>query len=196
MDINKAIRKQKKSFIYFMLSMCFIFFVLPVILLVLKRESLFFLSYLAVIEVLIVSAVLFRINSEYLRFQYDSNKLKIFTGLFKSEININCSKVLYVDVEGREGNTTIILITKSKLRSSHVKKIDINFLTKYDFIKGKYYRLKKIHPEDNFYYLVIKNGGYYKYKLLDIIYKSCVYAYFSEEAIDKIKINRTAAVKH
>ena len=46
MELNKAIRKQKKSYKIFMLSMSFIFFIMPVALKLSNKLSVFFFKLL------------------------------------------------------------------------------------------------------------------------------------------------------
>ncbi|NMM61557.1 hypothetical protein HBE96_02370 [Clostridium sp. P21] len=196
MNIDKAIRKQKKSYKRFMLSMSFIFFVMPIILILSKKFYLFYIFYLVVIELLILLAVCIRINKESLTFQYDNYKLKINLGLTRKTINIGGDKVILVHVENfilkdtREKDFKIILLSKSKFRSDRMMPISINFLKKHPYVACQYNRIKIVHPENEYYYTIIKRGGINKYPLLDLIYKSCVYAEFTEEAVEKIKFYR------
>ena len=187
MDLNKAIRKQKKSYTRFMLSMCFIFLLLPLILFISKTITVFFLIYLSIIEILILVAVIIRANYEVLKFDYDDYKLKIKSGLFGSQIKIVCDKVALVHTEGQLKETEIIIITTSNFRNKKIKAIDSDFLEKYLFIAYHYYRIKRQFPEKNYYYTIITKGGYHKYELLNKIFVSCVYGFFTDEAIDTIK---------
>ena len=187
MDLNKAIRKQKKSYTRFMLSMCFIFLMLPLILFISKTITMFFLIYLSVIEILILVAVIMRASYEELKFNYDDYKLKIKSGLFGKEINIICDKVALVHTERQLEETEIIIITTSSFRNKKIKPVDSVFLEKYLFIAYHYYRIKRQFPEKNYYYIIITKGGYHKYELLNKIFISCVYGFFTEDAIDTIK---------
>lgn len=187
MDINKAIRKQKKSYKRFMLSMCFIFFILPFVLLIANKFDVFFLSYLAIIELLILITIIITINSGYLKYDYDNYRIKVKQGFFKAEFNIVCNKVVLVHTEGDEALFSIILLTTSRFRNKKIKPIDQQFLKNNSYVAHNYYKLKKQHPEEEYYYVFITKGGYVKYKLLDTIYKSCVSAVYTEDAIEKIK---------
>lgn len=196
MNIDKAIRKQKKSYKRFLLSMCFIFFALPAILILSKKVYIFYIIYLIIIESLILMSIFIRISNESLKFKNDGYRLKISIGINNKKVNIITEKVSLVHVEdilsdkGEVIDFKIILIAGSKFRSDRMLPISINFLKKYSYIAYHYNRIKVMQPEDNYYYTIIKRGGLNKYPLLDIIYKTCVYSYFTGEAIEKIKIYR------
>jgi signal transduction histidine kinase len=187
MDLNKAIRKQKKSYTRFLLSMCFIFLLLPLILFMSKKITIFFLTYLSIIEILIMVAVILRVSYEGLKFHYDEYKLKIKSGFFGEEINIICDKVALVHTEEQLDKLEIIIITTSRFRNKKIKAINSEFLRKYPYVTYHYYRIKKQFPESSYYYIIITKGGYHKYELLNKIFVSCVYGFFTEEAIDTIK---------
>lgn len=198
MDMNKAIRKQKKSYKRFMLTMCFIFFVLPLVLMVTGRLSWFYVLYLAIIEMLIVFAVLAKINHENLKFDYDNYRIKIKLGIRKDKINIICNKVVFVHVENiirktdKEKDFIIILIGSSRFRSKRMIPINEKFLRMHPYAAFHYQKIKTINPEKEYAFTIIRNGKLLKYELLDTIYKSCVYATFTEDAIDKIKEYRNS----
>jgi hypothetical protein len=187
MDLNKAIRKQKKSYVRFLLSMCFIFLFLPLMLFISKKITPFLLIYLGIIEVLIMFAVVIRISYEGLKFNYDQYKLKIKEGFFGEKINIICDKVALVHTEGQVDALEIIIITTSRFRNKKIKAVNLEFLRQYPYVNYHYYRIKKQFPENNYYYIIITKGGYHKYELLNKIFISCVYGFFTEEAIDTIK---------
>lgn len=187
MDINKAIRKQKKSYTRFLLSMCFIFLLLPLILFISKKITIFFSLYLSVLEILIMVAVLIRISCEGLKFNYNEYELKIKSGIFEKEINIVCDKVALVHTEEQPEGPEIIIITTSRFGNKRIKGVNLEFLAKYPYINYDYYRIKKQSPENNYYYIIITKGGYHKYELINKIFVSCVHGFFTEEAIDTIK---------
>lgn len=196
MNIDKAIRKQKKSYKRFMLSMCFIFFILPIILIVSKKFYIFYIMYLVIIELLILLSICVKINKESLMFGYDEYKLKINLGLARKRINIGCDKVVLVHVENIVSNDTgrkdfkIVFLAKSRFRSERMMPISRNLLKNHPYIAFQYNRIKIMHPDNEYYYTIIKRGGINKYPLLDLIYKNCVYAEFTEEAVEKIKFYR------
>lgn len=200
MDINKAIRKQKKSYKRFMLIMGFIFFALPLaaLLLFADRVPLFYILYLIVIEILIILAIVAKINYENLKFTTNNYRIKIVSGIRRDKINIICNKVVFVHVENiirkrdREKDFIIILIASSTFRSKRMIPINEKFLRNHPYAAFQYQRIKILNPEKEYAFTIIKKGKLYKYELLDTIYKSCVYAIFSEEAIDKIKEYRNS----
>jgi hypothetical protein len=75
----------------------------------------------------------------------------------------------------------------SKFRNKKIKPIDEDFIKKYTYVAQQYYKLKKLRPEENFFYLTINKGGFHKYRLLDLIYRNCVHAHYTEEAVERIK---------
>lgn len=191
MDINKAIRKQKKSYKIFVLSMCFIFFILPLALFLYGDITWFLLSYLLFIEVMIVTALIARVIWEKLYFQCQNNKLKIKVGIFNSyNYIVLCHKVALVHTEKEKEDMEIVITTTVKGRNRRIRPIDIDFHKKYPVAARAYNKLKKINPENDYYYLVVKRGGYYKYQLLDLIYKNCVKAVYTDDAIENIKFAR------
>lgn len=83
MNINKAIRKQKKTYERFMLSMCFIFILLPIMLIISKIVNIFFVIYLVCNEILIAVVMIIRFNEEYIDFKLQGYKI-IMVWNFKS----------------------------------------------------------------------------------------------------------------
>jgi hypothetical protein len=187
MDINKAIRKQKKSYKGFMLAMCFIFFIMPVVLYLSEKITPFFIFYLAIIEIMVLLSILLRYNNEKLEFYCDSEKIKIRDGLINASYSLACDKVVLVHSEKVETDIELIILTTSRFRNKKIKEIDLEFLKKHVYLSHEYTRIKKLYPENNYYYIIIKSGGYYKYKLLIDTYKNCVKATFTDEAIENIK---------
>ena len=194
MNINKAIRKQKKTYKRFMLSMCFIFVLLPMILLVSNNINTFFLIYLACIELMIMVVMLLRFNEEYIDFRWDRYKITIWCGVAKVKFLITCEKVALIHVRDQGRNLEIIIIAKSRFRNKRISPIDISFLKKNPYVAQIYNKIKIKNPEEDYFYLVIKQGGFRKYALLDELYKSCVHAMFSDDAIEKIKEYRECSI--
>lgn len=196
MNIDKAIRKQKKSYKRFLLSMCFIFFALPIALILSKKVYAFYIVYIIIVEILILTAIFIRISNESLKFKNDGYRLRISIGINNKKVNIITDKVSLVhvqDVLSDKGEVTdfkIILIAGSKFRSDRMIPMNINFLKKYSYVAYHYNRIKVMQPENEYYYTIIRRGGLNKYPLLDTIYKTCVYSYFTGEAIEKIKFYR------
>jgi len=194
MNMNKAIRKQKKTYKRFMLSMCFIFVLLPIILMISKVINLFFIIYLFCIEFMIFFVVIFRLNEEYIDFKLDGYKISIWCGILRVKFVIICKKVSLVHTQGRDRNLEIIILTKSKFRNKKIYPVEINFLKKYPYVAKMYIKIKMQNPEENYFYFIINNGGFKKYILLDDLYKYCERAVFSDDAIDKIKEYRDCGI--
>ncbi|MBC2579875.1 hypothetical protein [Clostridium sp. DJ247] len=196
MNIDKAIRKQKKSYKRFLLSMCFIFFTLPTVLFITREFNIFYITYLIIIEALILIALWIRVNKEYLKFSCNGHKLQISLGVNNKKINLICSKVLLVHVEDinsaddKNKDFKIIIIASSKFRSDRMIPINLNFLKNHPYVAYEYNKIKILHPEHEYYYTIIRRGGLNKYPLLDVIYINCVYGYFTVDAVEKIKFYR------
>ena len=194
MNINKAIRKQKKTYKCFMLSMCFIFVLLPITLIVSKIINMFFVIYLVCIEMLIVFDVIFRFIEEYIDFKWDGYKISIWCGIEKFKFIITCEKVALVHADGQGRNLEIIVITKSKFRNKRIYPVDIEFLKKYPYVAQMYNEIKIRNIEETYFYFTIKHGEFRKYILLNDLYKFCVQAVFSDDAIEKIKEYRDCSI--
>jgi hypothetical protein len=184
MDLNKAIRKQKKSYKRFMLSMCFIFFVLPAILYLENIRTTFFISYMVLIQALIVMACIIRTDSEHLKFELVEGKFNIKNGFFRRFYNIQCDKVVIVHFEK---NKELIIVTNSKFRNKAIKKINKDFLFKYSLVSHEYIKIKKMYPEEDYYFITLDKGSHKLYKLLISLYKNSVKAVYTDEAIETIK---------
>ncbi|KYH29394.1 MULTISPECIES: hypothetical protein [Clostridium] len=185
MNINKAIRKQKKSIKRFMLSMGFIFILLPTVAYVSKISSWFLIIYLILIEIFIIVAILIRLNRETLKFEYGS-RLKIQNGILGEGYSIDCNKVKAVHSINRGKALEIIVILKSRFRNKNIKKVDSNFLKDNNWA-NIYFNDTKENSKTEYYYIIIDKGGYIKYKFLDLLYRNCIKADFTEEAIKRIK---------
>ncbi len=194
MNINKAIRKQKKTYKRFMLSMCFIFVLLPIILIVSKIINMFFVIYLVCIEIMIAFVIFLRVNEETMDFKLDGYKISIRCGVAKVKFIIICNKVALVHAINEGRDLELIIITKSRFRNKKIAPLDIKFLQKYPYVAQMYNRIKTSDLEQTYFYFTINNGGFRIYNLLDDIYKSCVGSTFSDDAIEKIKEYREYSI--
>ena len=186
MDIYKVLKKQKKSYTRFMLSMGFIFLLLPLVLYITRRFDLFFIIYLCVIEALIFISVIIRYNEDYLKFEVDHDKLMVSICGGRIKYRILSSKVVIVHTIPEEQNFNIILVTKSQFRNRRIKVITQRVIDKYKGLEEYYKKINK--PDDGYYYyFIIKKGGAKKYLLLDVLYKYCLDALFTENAVENIK---------
>lgn len=187
MNINKAIKKQRASYKRSIIVMTFILVLLPTVWYLSQQINIFFFIYLFITEAFIISAMIYKTRIEVLYYNVDKYRIKLTVGFPKKDINLLCKKVEIIHAEGSEKDMKLILITKSAIRSRYIKKIDVDFLRRYPYAGYHYGRFKKNNPENDYFYTVVLTGGYKKYKLLDELYKSCTAAFFTEEAIEKIK---------
>ncbi|QGU94129.1 hypothetical protein GOM49_02330 [Clostridium bovifaecis] len=84
-----------------MLSMGFIFILLPTIVYISKTFSAFLLIYLAIIEILVIVVMLIKLDKETLKFEYGS-RLKVHNGIFRDRYSIDCDKVEVVHTTKKE----------------------------------------------------------------------------------------------
>lgn len=190
MDIYKAIKMEKKSLKRFYKLMGILFIGLPLSVYLTGVRTIFFLVYLLIIELLIISAVINKLNYYSLRYNYNANKLNIKNGLFANNNLILCDKVILVHTEKMESDMEIIIISTMNFRNKNLKPVVNGFLKKYPKVDEE---LKKISNGDNqqtYYFQIIRKGGLIKYLLLDTIYKNCVKAIYTNDSIQNIKIAR------
>ncbi len=150
MDLNKGLRNQKRSYKRFVMIMSFIFILLPLILyLYNKINNIFYISYLIVIEVLIIIAIIIRTDREKLEFKYSNNRLRIVLGILNKKLNIVCDKVALVHIEKFNNiydveDFSIIILTTSKFRNKRIIKVNEKFLKLHNYAAKFYYKLKKL----------------------------------------------------
>lgn len=190
MKINKAIKKEKNSNRLFFIIMTIIFTILPLIVYLSQIKQLFLLIYLAFVEILIIFAIITNINQNKLEFTLINNKLKFKSGLFDKESTILCDRVIIVHTDKSKEDMEIILITNNKFRNYYLKPITREFIKKYPEASEVYLKVKKMNPEEVYYFQIIKRGSLKKYILLDEIFKNCVKANYTASAIENIKIAR------
>ena len=190
MYIDKAIKKQSKNKRLFFITMVFLGLFLPITVYLADIKSAFIMWYLAVIEVLILFAIIIKINFYKLDFYCSNNKLKFKSGLFSKESLLICDKVGIVHTNKSKEEMEIVVITTVKFKNKWLKPITKTFLQKHPEAGHEYLRLKRINPDTVFYFQIIKRGALDKYILLDTIYKNCVKAVYTASAIENIKVSR------
>lgn len=190
MNINKALKKERKSKKRLFIVMILLFIILPLITYLEGLRSLFILAYLGIIEILIVLVLLIKSNYYSLKFVCNNNKLRIKSGLFIKESLILCDKVSIVHTNKEKDELEIIIITSVNFKNKGLKPITQGFIKRYPEAGQEYLRIKKLTPEHIFYFQVIRRGALRKYELLDTIYKNCVRATYTASAIESIKIAR------
>lgn len=190
MKILKALKKEKKQEKNFFIFMVILFLILPIIAYLSQIKLIFLWVYLVVIEFLIIIACINILNYHYLKFSCNNNKLKFKSGLFSKQCIIICDKVAIVHTYKKNEEMDIILISTVRFRNKYLKPISKGFLKKYPEATEEYIKIKKINPEENYYFQIIRRGALKKYILLDTIFKNCVRSSYTESAIENIKIAR------
>ncbi|EKQ50841.1 MULTISPECIES: hypothetical protein [unclassified Clostridium] len=190
MDIYKAIKKEKSHLKIFLISMVVIALFLPIILLITGLTTIFYISYVIFIEFLIVVAIIVKMNGYKVEYRYLNNRLIFKTGIFVKEYLIICDKVVLVHTNKSDYDLEIVLITNVKFKNRGLRLVDQNFLKRYPQISEQYNVINKASPNRDYYFQVIKRGGLKKYLLLDLIYKNCVKAVYTDDSIQNIKIAR------
>ena len=185
--ILKRIKKKEKIYFYIMIIISIL---VPTLAFLAKLKSKFILIYVMLIEILILIAMLAKINVSTLRFKYYNDRLKIRYGLLLKESVILCDNVSLVHTCNQKEDLEIIIISNSKFRNKRFKPVVNGLLKKYPEIKKDYERLKRNNPSQVYYFQIIKNGNLRKYILLEKIYTTCVKAVYTSSAIENIKIAR------
>ncbi|MBL4932690.1 hypothetical protein [Clostridium paridis] len=190
MHISKAIKKQKSAYRNFKAMMIIIAALLPIVTLLFGMTEIFYIAYLVIIEMMIFFSLVYRISWERLEFSCYNNRLKYKAGLFSKEGLIFCDKVALVHTEKLGEEMDIIVISSVNFKNRSFKLVTKTFLKKYPVIAQEYIKIKEFDPENTYYFLVLKKGALKKYLLLDIIFKNCVKAIYTSNAIENIKISR------
>jgi hypothetical protein len=190
MDIYKAIKKERKNLKIFLITMVIIALILPLILILTGMLNIFYISYVIFIYLLIVVAIIVKMNAYKVKYRYVNNRLVFETGIFAKEYLIICDKVALVHTNKSDYDLEIVLITNVVFKNKGLRPIDKNFLKRYPGIVEHYNTIKQLNPAKDYYFQIIRRGGLRKYLLLDSIYKNCVKAIYTDESIQNIKIAR------
>lgn len=190
MDIYKAIKMEKKSLKRFYKLMGILFIGLPLSVYLTGVRTIFFLVYLLIIELLIISAVINKLNYYSLKYSYNANKLNIKNGLFANNNLILCDKVILVHTEKMESDMEIIIISTMNFRNKNLRPVVNGFLKKYPKVDEELKKISNGNNQQTYYFQIIRKGGLIKYLLLDTIYKNCVKAIYTNDSIQNIKIAR------
>ena len=190
MDIYTAIKKEKLHLKIFLITMVIIASILPIVLILTGLTTMFYISYVIFIEFLIVIAIIIKMNGYKVEYRCLSNRLIFKTGIFAKEYLIICDKVVLVHTNKSDYDLEIVLITSIVFKNRGLRPIDKNFFKRYPQIVEEYEAIKQQNPKRDYYFQVIKRGGLKKYLLLDIVYRNCVKAIYTDESIQNIKIAR------
>ena len=192
MDIYTAVKKERKHLKYFFISMIIISLILPIAVIITNLTTFFYLTYLGVIEALIVISMIIKLNCYKVEFKCINNKLIFKTGILTKQYLIICDKVVLVHTNKSDYDLEIIIVTTVNFKNKSLRKVDDNFLRRYPEVKSNLEYKRKVNGEEDkqYYFQVVRRGGLKKYLLLDCIYKNCVKAIYTEESIQNIKIAR------
>ena len=190
MNIYKALKKEKSDIKKMCIILVIIAVILPIAVFLTGLTTKFYLISLILLEILNVLSIISFINGYTLKFSCSNNKLKIKSGLFGNQGLIICDKVALVHTENMEESMEIIILTSMKVRNKGVRPVVNGFLKKYPKLEEEYERIRMTNKNTIYYFQIIRRGGLNKYMLLDVIYKNCVRAVYTNECIQNIKIAR------
>lgn len=190
MDIFKALKKEKKAIKRFYIYMGILAVFLPTTLWLTGITTKFYILYVVFLELLIILAVLKKRDYTKIEYAYKNNRLKFKSGLFTQTNTILCDTIAIVHTDGMEDYMKIILVSNAKLRNRRMKPISNGFLARYPEVAELYKKLRKLEPNEKYYFQIVRKGGLKKYPFLDEIFKYCVRADYTEECIENIKIAR------
>ena len=190
MEINRALKRIRKKENIFFIIMGILSVSIPTLAYLANLKNTFIYVYIMIIEILILIAILSRINTCTLKFKYYNSRFKIRQGLFLKESIILCENVAIVHTSKEREDVEIIIVTSSKFRNKKARPVTKGFLKKYPEVEREYKRLKKINEEQTYYFQIIRNGSLRKYIFLENIYTTCVKSAYTPAAIESIKIAR------
>lgn len=190
MDIYKAIKKERSHLKIFLIIMAIIAFILPMAIALTGLTSIFYVSYVGAIDLLVIAAIIIKLNGYKVEYRCSNNRLMFKTGISSKEYLIICDKVALVHTGKSDYDLEIVIITSIAFKNRALRPIDQNFLKKYPQITEQYEAIKQQNSKKDYYFQVVKRGGLKKYLLLDSIYKNCVKAIYTDDSIQNIKIAR------
>ena len=190
MEINRALKRIRKKENMFFIIMGILAVSIPTLAYLANLKNTFIYVYIMIIEILILIAILSRINTCTLKFKHYNSRFKIRQGLFLRESIILCENVAIVHTSKEREDVEIIIVTSSKFRNKKARPVTKGFLKKYPEVEREYKRLKKINEEQTYYFQIIRNGSLRKYIFLENIYTTCVKSAYTPAAIESIKIAR------
>lgn len=159
MDIYKAIKLEKKRLKIFLILMFMIALILPIILIFTNLFTLFYISYLIIIEILICMSIIIKFNYYKVEYRCVNNRLMFKTGILTKENLLMCDKVWLVHTNNCDYDLEIIIITNVVFKNKYLRPVEENFLRRYPQIKPYYKKIKEKNPDKKYYFQVIKRGG-------------------------------------
>ncbi|MGL4763395.1 MAG: hypothetical protein ACRC6T_06325 [Sarcina sp.] len=190
MYIDKALKKQAAGYKRFNSVMIFMFILLPIVVFGLGMNKGVVNVFLIILEIAIIICMIVMKDRVSINYTCENNTLRLKQGIFKSYRKISCDKIKLIHTDNRNGDIDLVIVTTTRIGNRQLRLVGRSFLSKYPMAAKEYKKLKKINQDKNYFYLVIKNGGYKKFIMLDAIYKNSVTATFTEDTIENIKIAR------
>lgn len=191
MDIDKAIKKQKKSYKRFMFVMVILLILLPLLVCFFEVYKDFLIVYLIFLEIFIVIVMIKNFNNIRLEYTCENGILKIKPNVLSKYKYIYCDRVGLVHTENELEDVKIIIVFANKGRKGKFgKQVGDYFCKVHPGLSKDYNKMIKLNKETQWYYIIIKRGALKKFKLLDDIYKNCVTATYTNDSIENIKIAR------
>ena len=190
MNIDRAIRKQNKSIKRFLFSGCFIFLSTLIILISLPKLYTALKISLIFIQIVTMIILVSKVENNYLRYIVNYDKILVKTGIIDITTVMRKNKVLMVHTINEGKDLNIIIIIASKVKKRNFKEVDKKFLDENEDIYKNIQKLKGKKSSEKYLYTILSGGGFYKYKLINDIYINCANAFFSDEAIENVKLYR------
>lgn len=170
MFIDKAIKKQEKAFGRFNMFMIFLFILFPMLVLVFEIKNIYVYCYLVVLEIAIIFCLVGSKEKMTLKYICKNSFLKIKISIFIKSIKIICDKIVLVHTEKKGDDIEIIVVTTTKVGKRAFKLIGKSVLKTYPTLAVEYEKIQKRNKDTNYYYMIIKNGGFNKFTLLVYIF--------------------------
>lgn len=190
MYIDKALKKQSNAYQRFNIVMIFIFILLPIVVFAAGANNGITIPILILLEIGVILCLIVMRDRTSLNYTCENGTLRFKQGIFSSYRRISCDKIKIIHTENKQGDMDIIIVTTTRVGNKQLKLVGRNFLNKYQMAAKEYKKLKNMDQDKNYFYVVIKNGGYKKYIMLDDIYRNSVTATFTADTIENIKISR------
>ena len=191
MYIDKALKKQSAAYKRFNVFMVFILILLPLVVFGLGVNGGIIDIALIAIEIIIIACIFIMKDRTVLNYTCNNSILKLKQGVLSPYRKISCDKIKLIHTENKSGDIDLVIVTTTRIGNRQLRLVGRSFLNRYPMAAKEYRKVKKLNENKNYFYLVIKNGGYKKYHLLDDIYKSSVTATFTSDTIENIKISRS-----
>lgn len=190
MYIDKALKKQNSASKRFISVMIFIFILLPIVVFAVGANNKVTIPILIGLDILVLICIFVMIDRISLNYTCDNGILRIKQGVFGNYKKISCEKIKLIHTENKQGDMDLVIVTTTRVGNRQLRLVGRTFLNKYPMATKEYRKIKNKDQEKNYFYIVVKNGGYKKFKMLDDIYKSSVTATFTVDTIENIKIAR------